>query len=135
MTSVSHLEEAFVTWLGQNPDIPAPVREYEFAKPRRWRFDFAWPDVRVAVEIEGLTRDGGRHQKRQGFLADAEKYEAALMLGWTVYRVPGPWVMEGDRWTWREKTLEVLRYLLRYHAGKEYVRQWAASKWGPKYGG
>ena len=67
-------------------------REFRFSPPRRWRFDFAWPDHRVAVEIEGVTRDGSRHQRIAGFLKDAEKYEAAQLAGWTVYRVPSPWM-------------------------------------------
>ena len=46
-------------------------------------------------------------------MADAEKYEAALRLGWTVYRVPGPWVMEGTRYIWREQVMETLRELLK----------------------
>lgn len=37
--------------------LAAPEREYYFAKSigRRWRFDFAWPAQRLAVEIEGLV--------------------------------------------------------------------------------
>ena len=110
--TISGLETAFTIWLGQNPDIPEPETEYVFAPPRKWRFDFAWPDHMVAVEIEGITRDGGRHQKMRGFIADAEKYEQAMLLGWKVYRVPGPWVAEGERMIWREETMDTLRYLL-----------------------
>ena len=115
----SYLETAFQTWLDQYSDlIPTAEREYRFHPTRRWRFDFAWPMQRVAVEIAGITPDGGRHQKRQGFLADAEKYEAALQHGWTVYRVPGPWVAEPDRrngarYIWRHKVMETLALLLK----------------------
>src|SRR5687768_16750315 len=28
---------------------------------RRWRFDFAWPELKVAVECDGGTFTGGRH--------------------------------------------------------------------------
>ena len=107
-----NLEAAFELWLRQNPDIAKPTPEYRFAPPRRWRFDFAWPDQRVAVEIEGLTHGGGRHQRVEGFLADCEKYEAALMEGWRVYRVPGQWVAEGGRAIWRAEVMENLRRLL-----------------------
>ena len=37
----------------------------------------------------------GGHQTVKGVLQDAEKYEAALLAGWRVYRVPGPWIAEG----------------------------------------
>ena len=109
----SHLEDAFLVWLAQtDPPIPWPAREYVFSPPRKWRFDFAWPKQGIAVEIEGGLYKGGRHQSFKGFMADAEKYEAALRDEWRVYRVPGPWVMEGERYIWREQVMETLRELL-----------------------
>ena len=109
---MSRLEDQFELWLETNEGegIPAPETEYRFHPPRRWRFDFAWPAQKVAVEIEGiLYQDGGsRHQRGAGFVADCEKYEAALLLGWRVYRIPGPWIDE-----WRPQVLETLRELLK----------------------
>ena len=71
--------------------LPAPVREHRFAPPRRFRFDFAWPDRMLAVEVEGgeFVPGGGRHQRRSGFTRDAEKYNLAQRLGWTVLRYTG----------------------------------------------
>lgn len=66
--------------------IEQPVSEHRFSPPRRWRFDFAWVDKRFAVEVEGITFGHGRHQRKQGFENDLEKYEAAMLQGWTVYR-------------------------------------------------
>ena len=114
------LEAAFDFWLRQNGDIPTPTREYRFAPPRRWRFDFAWPDHKLAVEIEGITYDGGRHQRVEGFIADCHKYEVALMQGWRVYRVPGQWIAQGGRPIWREAVMDNLRGLLGIEA-IEYV--------------
>ena len=95
--------------------LPPFEREFRFASPRRWRFDFCWPERKLAVEIEGLTPDSGRHQRIGGFIADCEKYEAALRLGWTVYRVPGQWIMKGKRRIWRGEVVETLRELLALH--------------------
>ena len=111
---MSDLENAFATWM-LHSDIPGWREEYQFHPTRKWRFDFAWPAHKVAVEIEGITHFGkgiGRHQGSDGFLKDAEKYEAALQLGWKVYRVPGPWVAEGERVIWRAEVMETLRMLL-----------------------
>ena len=91
------LEHGFNLWLVMHPDIPEPVREHRFHPTRKWRFDFCWPDRLVAVEIEGVTYQGGRHQTVKGFIDDCEKYEAAMMLGWRVYRVPGRWVARNGR--------------------------------------
>ena len=94
---VSYLEDSFQKWLDQTdfPTVHEVKREFEFAPPRKWRFDFAFTCCHVAVEIEGGLYKGGRHQTLEGFLADSEKYEAALVHGWTVYRVPGPWGCRG----------------------------------------
>jgi hypothetical protein len=66
--------------------LPAPVPEFIFARPRKWRFDFAWPDKMVALEIEGGVWSGGRHTRGAGFLGDMEKYNQAAVMGWRVVR-------------------------------------------------
>lgn len=67
--------------------LPAPMAEYRFHPERRWRFDYAWPAQRVALEVEGGVWTGGRHTRGAGFLGDMEKYNAAALLGWRVLRV------------------------------------------------
>lgn len=69
--------------------LPVFVTEYRFDNrdcPRNWRFDFAWPDRHVAVEVEGGVWSQGRHTRGQGFISDTEKYNAAVMQGWRVLR-------------------------------------------------
>jgi len=73
----------------------APLREYAFALPRKWRFDFAFPASRIAVEIEGGACTGGRHSRGHGFTADAAKYNAAVLLGWRVLRYTTAMVKSG----------------------------------------
>lgn len=85
----SGLEAEFAgLWKHFGDGLP-PQREYLFARVlgRKWRFDFAWPERLVAVELEGLTHgEGGRHQRVAGFAVDCEKYNSAVMLGWRVLR-------------------------------------------------
>lgn len=70
--------------------LPVPVPEHRFAPPRRWRFDWAWPDIRLALEVEGGVWTGGRHTRGAGFVKDMEKYNAATIAGWRVVRcTPG----------------------------------------------
>lgn len=71
------------------------VREYQFAPHRKWRFDFAWPEKKIAVEIEGGTWSAGRHTRGTGFAADCEKYNAAALHGWRVLRFTGEMVRAG----------------------------------------
>ena len=70
----------------------SPLREHVFHPTRKWRFDFAFPDNMLAVEIEGGY--GGRHQ-RGGFKTDMEKYNAAAKLGWRVLRYTTRMVTDG----------------------------------------
>lgn len=63
-----------------------PVRELVFNPPRKWRFDFAWPEKLIAVEIDGGTWSGGRHSRGTGFARDCEKLNAAALNGWRVFR-------------------------------------------------
>src|SRR3546814_3330096 len=69
--------------------LPAPKAEHVFHPDRRWRFDFAWIDRKLAVEIEGGVLSRGRHVRPKGFQNDCEKYNAAANLGWTVLRFTG----------------------------------------------
>ena len=105
-------EEGFALMI-QEYGLPEAEREYVFDKSRKWAFDFAWPAFKFAVEIEGLIRTGGRHQRIAGFIADCEKYESALRLGWRVYRVPASWIVKDDRLIWRAKTVDTLREALK----------------------
>jgi very-short-patch-repair endonuclease len=75
--------------------LPTPDREFLFHPERRWRADFAWPDFRLLVEVEGITPGGGRHQRMLGFEADATKYAEAQALGWTVLRLTPTMVRTG----------------------------------------
>lgn len=64
--------------------LPAPWTEFEFHPERKWRFDFAWVDKKVALEVEGGIWTGGRHVSAQGFFKDMEKKNAAAILGWRI---------------------------------------------------
>jgi very-short-patch-repair endonuclease len=76
-------------------ELPEPFMEYRFNHERRWRFDFAWPDQMLAVEIEGGSWTRGRHTRGAGFRNDCEKYNAAGKAGWTVLRFTCDMVEDG----------------------------------------
>lgn len=78
------------------------VKEYKFHPVRKWRFDYAIPSALVALEVEGGVWTGGRHINPKGFLNDMEKYNAATLMGWAVYRTTPDDLYTG-------KTLELLK--------------------------
>lgn len=63
-----------------------PVAEHRFDPSRRWRFDFAWPEHRIALECEGGVWNGGRHTRGSGFVKDIAKYNSAVRRGWRILR-------------------------------------------------
>lgn len=77
--------------------LPVFERQHMFAKAllgRRWQFDFAFVDYRLAVEIDGVRVQRingqlvvlGRHASIAGIRGDQEKLNSAILLGWSVLR-------------------------------------------------
>lgn len=62
------------------------VREYRFHPKRMWRLDFAFPEVRLAVEVDGGNWSGGRHVRGTGFAKDCEKHNELALAGWRLLR-------------------------------------------------
>ena len=62
------------------------IKEYQFHPKRKWRFDYAFPEHKIALEVEGGVWTQGRHTRPQGFLGDIEKYNTATLMGWRVFR-------------------------------------------------
>ncbi len=84
----SHLELLLAEHI-KDRDLPTPIREYLFAwdeLDRKWRADFAWPDLMLLVEVEGGTKGKSRHTQSAGYQVDCRKYNDAAFLGYAVLR-------------------------------------------------
>lgn len=106
---VSYLEERLALLLGAlgiEMEVPGYEREYRFHSTRRWRFDFAWPELLLAVEVEGGIWSQGRHTRGQGFEDDCEKYNEAALAGWRVLRVTGGQIARGEAIEWIARGLQ-----------------------------
>lgn len=75
--------------------LPLPVAEHRFAPPRRWRFDYAWIDQKLALEVQGGLFVQGRHSRGAALLKEHEKLNAAAALGWRVCFVTPQQVASG----------------------------------------
>lgn len=74
-----------------------PEREFVFHPERKWRFDFAWPHHKVAVEIDGGTASGrSSHSKGKGYENDCRKANEACLLEWLVFRFTTNMVHTGE---------------------------------------
>jgi len=76
-------------------NLPSPKREFRFHPHRRWRADFAWPDKKLLVEVEGGIFTHGRHTRALGFAADCTKYNVASLAGYRVLRFCAPHIRSG----------------------------------------
>lgn len=104
LSALSDLEESLALQL-RAAGLPEPVREYRFAPPRRWRTDFAWPNVALLVEVEGGHWTGGRHTRGAGFDKDCEKYNEAGLLAWRLIRVTGTHIKSGQAVEWIKRAM------------------------------
>jgi hypothetical protein len=64
-----------------------PEFEYRFHTTRKWRFDIAWPQSKIAIEVQGGIWSQGAHSRGAGQRRDMEKHNAATSLGWRVFYV------------------------------------------------
>lgn len=102
--SGSDLEETLAMYM-RAVGIPEPLREYRFDPKRRWRADFAWPELMLLVEVEGGQWTNGRHTRGAGFEADCEKYNEAALFGWRVLRVTSTHIKTGEALAWIVRAL------------------------------
>lgn len=81
----SELEKRLLAQLRQ-AGVVDPQPQFHFDSRRGWRFDYAWPALRLAVEVEGGVFTEGRHNRPIGFIRDTHKYNAAAIQGWCLLR-------------------------------------------------
>lgn len=87
-------------------ELPDPQAEHRFHPTRQWRFDLAWPQHKVACEIEGgtwmRTNDGRSkgHANPIRFAQDCEKYNEAALSGWLLVRVTPSMIDDGRAVAW-----------------------------------
>ena len=89
--------------------LPAPRTQYRFAPPRRWTFDFCWPDLMLALEVEGGIWTKGRHTRGKGYEKDCEKYNEAALAGFRLLRVTTGMVRDGRALTVVERAIQAAR--------------------------
>ena len=81
--SASELEDIFAAQLNA-VGLDGYVREYQAIPGRKFRFDFAFVDERLLVEINGGTYNGGAHGRGVGINRDYEKGNLAVVNNWRV---------------------------------------------------
>lgn len=60
--------------------------EHRFHETRKWRFDWCFTEIKLAIEYEGIFSKKSRHTTVKGYSGDIDKYNAAQSDGWKVLR-------------------------------------------------
>ncbi|MHB1023354.1 MAG: endonuclease domain-containing protein [Acidobacteriaceae bacterium] len=75
--------------------LPAPIREFRFSE-RKYRADFAWPENKLLVEVNGGTWVKSGHSSGKGIARDYEKSNLAQRLGFVMLHFTGEMVKSGE---------------------------------------
>jgi hypothetical protein len=78
---VSQLEDALLLQI-KAAGLPEPVAQYRLIPGRRFRADFAWPDRKLWLDVQGGQWVNGHHNRGSSVEGDAEKVSLASILGW-----------------------------------------------------
>jgi hypothetical protein len=81
-------------------NLPEHEKELMFHPIRKWRFDYAWSELKIALEIHGGIYTNGRHTKGKGFTEDKVKINSAQLLGWLVIEATTEHVKNGQMLEW-----------------------------------
>lgn len=87
--------------------LPKYEKEIMFHPKRRWRFDYAWTDLKIALEIHGGVFTNGRHTRGKGFSEDKVKMNNAQLLGWIVIEATTAQVKDGLMLNWITEAIEL----------------------------
>lgn len=101
---ISKLERRFSQQLADNPDLPAHQRNYFFLNDRDFELDFAWPPLKVAVEVQGMA-----HRIKANFQRDIEKRALAMLASWKVLELDGSAIKTGRGLEWLRALLNAPR--------------------------
>lgn len=80
-------------WTALAPNYPQPVcletsgNEISPVKGRRWKFDFAWPEQKIAIEAQGGVYMRSGHTGGKNMEDDYAKLNACVAEGWRIFYV------------------------------------------------
>lgn len=92
--------------------------DYRFDAERNWRFDFAWPSLCIAAEVDGGNRMArinkrtgqpfavGRHTQSD----DYRKRNAATAAGWRVYAFTPEMIRSGEAFATLQDAIAALPF-------------------------
>lgn len=105
MPKHSHLEETLAFQI-RAAKLPVPEREFKALEGRRFRWDFAWPDHSLLVEVQGGIWFKGGHSSGAGITRDCTKLSLATLDGWATIQVTKDHIESGEALRWIKQYLD-----------------------------
>ena len=98
----------FAHHVGLGPEIKQRLKDAGF---KDFRFDFAFPEQKLLIEIQGGAWMAGKtgHTSGSGFSRDIKKAHDAMTLGFNVYACDGALIKSGQAVELIEKLVNQLR--------------------------
>lgn len=87
--------------------LPEGTAQVRGIPGRRFAFDRAWPDHKVAVDVQGAIYTKGKHSSGVGIERDTEKACLAALAGWTYLPVTEKQIESGRAVSWIAQALGV----------------------------
>lgn len=97
-------KQMFGLWLEGLGFVPE-VRFGGDTGKRRFRWDWARDDIRVAIEYGGIMGRQASHMSISGVMRDDEKTTLGQLAGWIVVRVNARTVDDGRAQAWVEQAI------------------------------
>lgn len=97
--------ETALLWQIRLARLPDPVQQFMAVPGRRYRWDLAWPDRHLLLEIQGGVFTGGKHGRGAGIIKDQEKLNLATIHGYRVLQVSAPHLRSGQALAWVKQAL------------------------------
>lgn len=104
----SAIEEQFAAQI-HCAGLPEPKRQLQYMFAREFKADFAWPQWKFAVEVQGNA-----HRIKGRFKSDMKRRALLLLDGWTILEVGGDEIRSGIAVKWTEA---MIKQMQAKHAG------------------
>jgi hypothetical protein len=76
--------------------LPIPQRNYRFCPTRKYEIDWAWPDLKIGIEIQGGIWSKGAHARPLNILRDMSKRNLLTEYHWRVWEFTPAEAIDGE---------------------------------------
>lgn len=92
-----------IKWAG----LPEPTLQFRAVPGRKFRWDLAYPEKMLLVEVQGGIWNVGAHSSGVGINRDLEKANLATLLGYRCLLVTSNHIRSGQALAWIQEALGV----------------------------